>query len=86
MVNFSYDRGFKFDMSDIDEAAKLNINSLRENTKQLFEDLFQLNVPVLVFSAGLGDVVKAVLNETGVLFPNVKVLYSILLIFVHSPS
>lgn len=39
----------------------------------MMEDLSRVNVPVLVFSAGLGDSVVAVLKHNKVLYPNVKV-------------
>lgn len=39
----------------------------------MMEDLDRINVPVLVFSAGLGDAVVAVLKQHNVLYPNVKV-------------
>lgn len=45
----------------------------RENTKEFFHELNQANIPILVFSAGLGDTVEAVLKHCEVLLPNVEV-------------
>lgn len=44
----------------------------------MFQDLNTLNVPLLVFSAGLGDSVISVLNHAKVNFPNVKVVSNFL--------
>lgn len=61
----------------------------RDGTAELFKDLNKANVPILVFSAGLGDLVVAVLKHCDVLFSNVKVnlflrkgiLFSIVYVF-----
>lgn len=45
----------------------------RENTKEFFSELNKMNIPILVFSAGLGDTVEAVLRHCEILLPNVEV-------------
>lgn len=45
---------------------------------ELFQALHRLDVPVLVFSAGLGDSVVSVLKQAKVLYPNMKVISNFL--------
>lgn len=47
--------------------------TFREGSQEFFKDLSDANVPVLVFSAGCGDVVLAILQQSGVYSPNMKV-------------
>lgn len=61
------------DRSEIFEVAKKYKDCLRDGTNDLFIHLNRLQVPVMVFSAGLGDSVNAVLKESNVLLPNVQV-------------
>ncbi|XP_012279752.1 7-methylguanosine phosphate-specific 5'-nucleotidase [Orussus abietinus] len=70
--------GFEFDSKELAEVAKKYGTALRDGTKDLFEKLFEAKVPILVFSAGLGDVVEAVLKDQDVLFKNVKVISNFL--------
>ncbi|XP_054740033.1 7-methylguanosine phosphate-specific 5'-nucleotidase [Anastrepha obliqua] len=70
--------GFAFDLNEIDEIAKKYSNSVRDNTQELFRRLNTLNIPVLVFSAGLGNCVIALLRQAGVMYPNVKVISNFL--------
>lgn len=50
-------------------------DSLRDGTHDMFNDLNALKVPVLVFSAGIGDTVQAMLQAADVLMPTVKVCH-----------
>lgn len=50
-----------------------NLFYYREHSKEFFTELNKDNIPILVFSAGLGDIVVAVLEHCGVLLPNVEV-------------
>lgn len=62
------------DHSEIVEVAqRYGLDCLRDGTQQLFQDLNSRDIPILVFSAGLGDSVVAILEETNVKLPNVKV-------------
>lgn len=71
-------RGLKFDYSEIEDVSKIYGTAVRDGTKSLIYKLHQANVPVLVFSAGLGDVVTAVLKNHDILLPNVKVISNFL--------
>ncbi|XP_037085652.1 cytosolic 5'-nucleotidase 3-like isoform X2 [Pollicipes pollicipes] len=52
-----------------DSSAKL-----REGTDQLLERLHQMDVPVLIFSAGLGDLIHALLDQHADNHDNIKVV------------
>lgn len=51
---FSLFRGFLLDPKEIEDLAVEYQNSLRDGTKEMLELTNKLDVPVLVFSAGLG--------------------------------
>lgn len=70
--------GHKFDPHEIEEVAERYGCPLRDRTKELFTKLAKVKVPILVFSAGLGDIVHAVLKNQSVLFDNVKVISNFL--------
>lgn len=70
--------GIDFDKSEIIEVAKIYGTSLRDGTMPLIQRLNAANVPVLVFSAGLGDIVKAVLSNHNILLENVKIISNFL--------
>lgn len=46
----------------------------REGYEQFFDRLHQHDVPVFIFSAGLGDVLEEIIRQAGVYHPNVKVV------------
>lgn len=46
----------------------------REGFEQFFDRLHQHNVPVFIFSAGLGDVLEEILLQARVYHPNIKVV------------
>lgn len=46
---------------------------LRDGYQQFFDHLHQHSVPLLIFSAGLGDVLEEVIRQAAVFHPNVKV-------------
>lgn len=46
----------------------------REGYEQFFDRLQQHDVPVFIFSAGLGDVLEEIIRQAGVYHPNVKVV------------
>jgi len=71
-------KGLKVSQEEIFDTAVKLAPSLRDGTRELFEILSKANIPVLVFSAGLGDAVVAVLNHFDVLLPNVKVVSNFL--------
>lgn len=51
---------------------------IRDGTRPMMELLNRNNVPVLVFSAGLGNSVISLLRQADVYFPNVKVVSNFL--------
>ncbi|GLV37298.1 cytosolic 5'-nucleotidase IIIB [Carabus blaptoides fortunei] len=67
-------KGISLPVEEFDEVAKIYNPALRDGTADMISDLYKENVPVLVFSAGLGDSVVAVLKHNQVLHPNVKVI------------
>ncbi|XP_017891360.1 7-methylguanosine phosphate-specific 5'-nucleotidase isoform X2 [Ceratina calcarata] len=71
-------KGVPFDPKEIPEVSEMYGANLREGTKELFKKLYHAKVPVLVFSAGLGDVVESILRNQGVLFDNVKIISNFL--------
>ncbi|RZC41721.1 7-methylguanosine phosphate-specific 5'-nucleotidase, partial [Asbolus verrucosus] len=70
--------GLKVSPKEIDEVVAKLATSLRDGTKELFQTLLNHNVPILVFSAGLGDTVVSVLKHYDVYLPNVKVISNFL--------
>ncbi|XP_047371177.1 7-methylguanosine phosphate-specific 5'-nucleotidase isoform X1 [Vespa velutina] len=71
-------KGIEFDPKELSEVAEKYGTPLRDGTKELLEKLYEANIPVLVFSAGLGDVVEAVLKCHKVFFNNVKIISNFL--------
>ncbi|KAK5644107.1 hypothetical protein RI129_007952 [Pyrocoelia pectoralis] len=71
-------KGLCISQCEIEETASRLGPSLREGSLELFTDLHKANVPILVFSAGLGDAVKAVLKHFNVYLPNVKIISNFL--------
>lgn len=71
-------KGFKFDVKEIDEISNHYENVLRDGCQVMFKELCDDNVPILVFSAGLGDCVASVLRQAKVYYPNVKVISNFL--------
>lgn len=71
-------RGFPFNPSDLDELAYKYNSSLRDGTHELFKFTNELNVPLLVFSAGLGDSILAVLKHANLMYDNVTLVSNFL--------
>lgn len=46
----------------------------RDGYEQFFDRLQKYNVPVFIFSAGLGDVLEEIIHQAGVYHSNVKVV------------
>ncbi|XP_054903057.1 cytosolic 5'-nucleotidase 3 isoform X1 [Poeciliopsis prolifica] len=56
------------------EVVRESDLALREGYEQFFDRLHQHNVPVFIFSAGLGDVLEEVISQARVYHPNIKVV------------
>ncbi|ALC41872.1 CG3362, partial [Drosophila busckii] len=70
--------GFAFDESEIDQMAGKFKHALRDRTHELFLLLQRFQIPVLVFSAGLGNSVVSVLRQANIMHTNVKVVSNFL--------
>ncbi|KAK0081233.1 hypothetical protein PV325_012540 [Microctonus aethiopoides] len=71
-------RDIEYDPCDIEKLVKVHGTDLRDGAKDLIDKLDAAGIPVLVFSAGLGDVVEAVLNYHEIYSHNVKVISNFL--------
>lgn len=69
-----YCRGLSVTQEEIYEVVRKLSTSLRDGTTDFLRTLNQYDVPILVFSAGLGDTIRCVLRHYDVLLPNVKVI------------
>ncbi|KAM9393219.1 cytosolic 5'-nucleotidase 3-like isoform 2-T3 [Pholidichthys leucotaenia] len=47
---------------------------LREGHRLFFDHLLEHSIPLLIFSAGIGDILEEVIHQAGVFHPNVKVI------------
>ncbi|KAL0105148.1 hypothetical protein PUN28_016654 [Cardiocondyla obscurior] len=71
-------KGFEFDPHELEKVAQEFDNILRDGTEMFFKKLHEARVPIIVFSAGLGDMVQAVLRYHNALFDNVKIISNFL--------
>lgn len=71
-------KGMNFDPLQIGTLAKEYSGPLRDRTIEVFEKLRKIEVPVLVFSAGLGNVVEAILRQNGLVTENVHLIANFL--------
>ncbi|KAG8175882.1 hypothetical protein JTE90_025950 [Oedothorax gibbosus] len=63
---------------NVPEMVAASTACLRDDCNVLFETLYKRNVPMLVFSAGVGDLLKEVLKQNNLLYPNVKIIANFL--------
>ncbi|KAG5320535.1 5NT3B nucleotidase, partial [Acromyrmex heyeri] len=71
-------KGIEFDPHELEEVAQAFDNILRDGTEEFFKKLYNVKVPIIIFSAGLGDIVEAVLRYHNALFDNVKIFSNFL--------
>lgn len=50
------------------------LSCFREGYENFFDKLHEHNIPVFIFSAGIGDILEEVIHQAGVYHPNVKVV------------
>ncbi|XP_036407338.1 7-methylguanosine phosphate-specific 5'-nucleotidase-like isoform X2 [Megalops cyprinoides] len=55
------------------QVVKESDAMLREGYKVFFDQLHKHNIPLLIFSAGIGDVLEEVIHQNGVFHPNIRV-------------
>lgn len=65
-------------MDEIDGVTAMYTDCIRDGTQPMLELLNRHKVPVLVFSAGLGDSVISLMRQANVYLPNVKVVSNFL--------
>lgn len=56
------------------QAVRESRSKLREGYKVFFDHLAQHQVPLLIFSAGIGDVLEEVIRQNHVFHPNVNII------------
>ncbi|KAG6453564.1 7-methylguanosine phosphate-specific 5'-nucleotidase isoform X3 [Manduca sexta] len=71
-------RGTKFPRNELTDVAQKMIESFRRGVKDMISWCETQKVPVLVFSAGLGESVVAALKAANFLLPHVKVISNFL--------
>ncbi|KAG7504229.1 7-methylguanosine phosphate-specific 5' [Solea senegalensis] len=54
-------------------AVRESEAKLREGFQLFFDHLHEHSIPLLIFSAGIGDILEEVIQQAGVFHPNVKV-------------
>lgn len=71
-------KDIEFDSDEIEEVALQFENVLRDGTEEMFEKLNKAKVPIVVFSAGLGDMVEGVLRCHNAFYDNVQIISNFL--------
>lgn len=71
-------RGCGLCLEEIDKTVKKSKVELRDGTDTMFSTLAKEGIPVLVFSAGIGDVVESILRHYGIFHDNVKIISNFL--------
>lgn len=56
------------------QAVKESSSKLRDGYKMFFDHLAEHQVPLLIFSAGIGDVLEEVIRQNHVFHPNVSII------------
>ncbi len=58
----------------VEDIIKKKSIKLRKNADKLFSVLDEKKIPFLIFSAGVGDIIKGYLNSEGLLYENVHLI------------
>ncbi|XP_054267811.1 7-methylguanosine phosphate-specific 5'-nucleotidase A-like [Macrosteles quadrilineatus] len=77
-MGIEYMKGVEWNIDDVDKYLRQNRQPFRDHTKDCLEQLQNTKVPVLVFSAGIGEVVKLSLKHEGFLTDNVHIVSNFL--------
>ncbi|XP_040857267.1 7-methylguanosine phosphate-specific 5'-nucleotidase [Ochotona curzoniae] len=60
--------------SQIAQVVRESTAVLREGYKTFFHTLYQDNIPLFIFSAGIGDILEEIIRQMNVLHPNVHIV------------
>ncbi|KAK5616917.1 5'-nucleotidase, cytosolic III [Crenichthys baileyi] len=64
----------KIKKDELAEAVRESDAMLREGYELFFDRLHEHSIPLLIFSAGIGDILEEVIRQANVFHPNVKVI------------
>lgn len=64
----------RLNRNKLEEVVKNSDIMLKEGYETFFDKLNEHTIPVFIFSAGLGDVLEEAIRQSGVYYPNVKVV------------
>ncbi|XP_012232120.1 7-methylguanosine phosphate-specific 5'-nucleotidase [Linepithema humile] len=71
-------KDIEFDPNEMEKVALISGNVLRDGTEEIFKKLHKAKVPIIVFSAGLGDMVEAILKCHNTFYDNVQIISNFL--------
>uniref|UniRef100_A0A671EGL0 5'-nucleotidase, cytosolic IIIB n=1 Tax=Rhinolophus ferrumequinum TaxID=59479 RepID=A0A671EGL0_RHIFE len=64
----------KIQKFQIAEVVRESNAMLREGYKTFFDTLYQNSIPLLIFSAGIGDILEEIIRQKKVLHPNIHIV------------
>lgn len=64
----------KIRKDQLEMAVRESDAMLRDGFKPFFDKLYEHSIPLVIFSAGIGDVLEEIIRQAGVFHPNVKVV------------
>ncbi|MED6244439.1 5'-nucleotidase, cytosolic III [Ataeniobius toweri] len=64
----------KIKKDELAQAVRESDAMLREGYELFFDRLHEQSIPLLIFSAGIGDILEEVIRQANVFHPNVKVI------------
>ncbi|NXK90169.1 5NT3B nucleotidase, partial [Formicarius rufipectus] len=64
----------KIHKDDIAQIVRESEAMLRDGFKEFFDQLHKNNIPLFIFSAGVGDVLEEIIRQASVFYSNVKVV------------
>uniref|UniRef100_A0A8C9UBH9 5'-nucleotidase, cytosolic IIIB n=2 Tax=Serinus canaria TaxID=9135 RepID=A0A8C9UBH9_SERCA len=64
----------KIHKSDIAQIVRESEAMLRDGFKEFFDQLHKNNVPLFIFSAGVGDILEEIIRQANVFYSNVNVV------------
>lgn len=64
----------KMNKEVINDLLLKDTMKLREGVDVFLKVCFENNIPILIFSSGLGDIISGFLNKKNILFPNIHII------------